>query len=159
MTGNQLEKLQSAAVSRPSVPPAIVLWMPSSEQADWTPKAVPAPLQETISQSLTQYDAFLRPANREELAWLTARVRTLLEHFFVKDMEQHEWEMILGDWLQALARYPIWAVKRAVRSWLESHSTKPAIADIVERCEQYTRYPRWEADCLRRILQVSLARP
>jgi hypothetical protein len=65
------------------------------------------------------------------------RVATLLSHFYVSQMSEHEARAVAQDWADALLEFPQWAVDEACREWLRTQERKPTIAGIRKLCQQH----------------------
>ena len=103
-----------------------------------------------VQVALREYDEYLAPADR---AQVSARIATLLAHYFVPDMPATLQTAVMTDWLDQLAECPAWAIQTACRHWLRQEKRKPTIADIVELCGYATFDAETERDVLERCLE------
>lgn len=75
-----------------------------------------------------------KPVNN---TWLLARVTTLLNPYFEKEMTESLRKMELEDWVRALSGRPQWAIDRAVRWWKSVENPdrrkRPLEGDIAAR--------------------------
>lgn len=118
---------------------------PAYEVRRITPGWQPPPLKpetETLArQTLAALDAYLAPG---PIAGIGARVVVMLEHFYVPDRSESMAEKVGGDWLDALAEYPVWAVDRAAKDWIATEARRPAPSAIKARCERLVKEARHE---------------
>ncbi|KEP68829.1 hypothetical protein DL1_08640 [Thioclava dalianensis] len=79
-------------------------------------------------------DELKRPAPTK---WITARIATLLTHYFAADIPPQVQEAIAADWVAALRGNPAWAIARACQWWISAENTarrkRPLPGDIEER--------------------------
>ena len=77
-----------------------------------------------------------RPADP---AWMMARVAALLLPYYTSDVPHGVRMMEAEDWAEALAKYPEWAITKAVRWWKsaenERRRQKPVEGDIAARAD------------------------
>lgn len=71
-------------------------------------------------------------------ASLKLLVKTLLFHYYAKDLDQETMTVLAGDWLTSLQPYKLETVIEARRQWLlpPTGSRAPKISDIVELIER-----------------------
>jgi hypothetical protein len=116
----------------------------------WKPPAVRAEtLAAIISNHIPALRRYLAPATPKQIS---ARIIAMLAHFWVGAMPTSLQTAIAADWVDALAAYPLWAIRESASSWLRSHTRKPTIADIVELCESMTRRDRLRLQLLERLV-------
>ena len=96
--------------------------------------------------AITGLEAFLRPVDPQRLLLAVAG---LLEHWFVADSDDAVAAVVARDWVNALRRFPEWAIADARRDWLEQHASRPAPADIVAACDALVAAAEIELACLR----------
>jgi hypothetical protein len=83
---------------------------------------------------------------------LSLRIDALLQTYFMAERDQPADELVLQLWVDALARYPEWAVAEAVAEWAANSRERPTIADLTALCRQVTAYAVVELHCLRRLV-------
>lgn len=76
-------------------------------------------------------EGLMKPANED---WVRGRTATLLSHFYVTDMEEHQIAALADDWIAALklegVTPPAWALQAACVKWLATERNKPKPSDI-----------------------------
>lgn len=115
----------------------------------WQPQPVPGELRPLVKRHGQALARYLEPANP---AWISARVLTLLSHFYVANAPGAVQEGVINDWVAALEPFPAWAIDRVCQDWLASQSDKPKIVDIVAGCKRITGAADAERAALRRLL-------
>lgn len=105
-----------------------------------------------IKQCLTPFRA-LRPKTEAEVSeakaaieflsktaprkWISARVVTMLSHYFVAQQDEASARAVAEDWAVMLSEYPAWAIANACRWWMSREnprrSYKPVPGDIQDR--------------------------
>ncbi len=101
-------------------------------------------------EALQQYDRYLAPAERQDVS---ARIATLLAHYYVPDMPASLQTAVMSDWLDELSEFPAWAIQEACRDWLRNERRKPTLSEILLRCNAATHEPRIERCVLDRCLE------
>jgi hypothetical protein len=74
-------------------------------------------------------------------AWIAGRVATLHAQTFIPNQDPAVRKQVAADWLDALERFPAWAIKAAVDDWNASgHNGRPPTSgDIAELCGRQMR--------------------
>jgi hypothetical protein len=101
-----------------------------------------------ICAELTVFEEAMTPVDP---VWLSGRIDVMLRQFPDRGaaVPVEIMEKIIDDWLDALEGYPQWAVAEAVTGYLQSEKWKPAISEIVERCEAAVERTRAVLDGLK----------
>lgn len=116
----------------------------------WVPPLVaPAVLRE-VRQAIAAHEAYLAPVDPERLA---LRVAGLTEHWYVAEGDRAVQDVATLDWLDALLRFPEWAVAEACADWIGHQTRRPVPADIANRCRELTGKFSAQIIALRRLLQ------
>lgn len=107
----------------------------------WQPPPLKSETETLARQTLAALDAYLAPGPITETA---ARIVVMREHFYVPDRPESMAEKVDGDWLDALAEYPAWAVNQAAKDWIATEARRPAPSAIKARCERLVKEARHE---------------
>ncbi len=100
----------------------------SADLSAWVPPLIDSKQKAWVSTNvIPDFDAFLAPAPGVDL---TARITTLLSHFFVAKMPAAAWSQMIEDWRKALSDLPMWAINGACERWLQDEERKPTPAGI-----------------------------
>jgi len=94
----------------------------------------PLTTMEEAQNLLRTCETLRQPVARK---WLMGRVATLLSHFYVSPMSEHEAKAVAEDWADALGEFPQWAVEEACREYLRTQDRKPTIAAIRALCRHH----------------------
>lgn len=118
----------------------------------WYNRALPITKDQAkaVRKAISTLESGLTPARRPALS---ARVTTMLAHYFVPDMPQVLADAVMTDWIEALAEYPNWAISAACKRWLHREKRKPTIADVREECRDEIYLTRLNIDRLKFILK------
>ncbi len=116
----------------------------------WEPPRLGPQTVNMITEALRQYEVYLAPADR---AQVSARIATLLAHYYVPDMPASLQTAVMSDWLDELAEFPAWAIQQACRAWLRREKRKPSLADIISLCNDAMHDARTERTVLQRCIK------
>lgn len=140
--------------AQPSFPQRLRHLLPVSEEDDngflalGIPLQLPAGDRATAQEALLPYEAFLAAGNSTDIMF---RLTIMLEHFYVRDIDDDTKAALMFDWIRMIDKYPLWAVQLACDGWLEMNERRPTIANIVQSCETHIRRARFEHHVLQRI--------
>ncbi len=90
---------------------------------------------------LPQYIACLSPAPTNQIS---GRVTSLLAHYFVPDMPEELYFVVINDWIDALSEYPFWAIQESCGIWLRSENRRPTPSDIRISCSRAVKRAKYE---------------
>lgn len=80
---------------------------------------MPKDMHHAAQRILADLDRELAPANRE---WVSARIVTLLAHYWMPDMPVKLSEAVMGDWIRILGDLPRHAVEAGCQAYLQSET-------------------------------------
>lgn len=87
-----------------------------------------------LEEAVLAIDYLSAPATRK---WISARILTLLTHYYVAHDEVSIADRVAEDWCISLEAYPAWAIFNACRWWMSRDNpnmrTKPLPGDIQQR--------------------------
>lgn len=87
-----------------------------------------------------QFDEYLLPA---EDSWILGRVAGVLSHYYVSKTPAQLQEIVAGDWVRVLSKYPAWAADQALSDYVEDEPSKrPTPAAIGKRCFELSQTVR-----------------
>lgn len=116
-----------------------------------TKSALMASLRSHNVEMLNAVEATLnRPASA---TWTAARITTLLHHFFDTDPDDRVFMSAMNDWLDALERFPQFAIEQACQEYLAESENRPKPASIVRRCVSIMSEVRGEASKTRQRIE------
>lgn len=119
---------------------------------DWHPPIVDEKQRTWINaKAIPQLDAYLAPADGVAL---TARITTLLSHWYVAKLPQAAWAAIIEDWRKALADLPMWAIEEACQQWFATEERKANPAGIRRLAKEAMAEADEERLKLRRIVAL-----
>jgi hypothetical protein len=116
---------------------------------DWQPPLADAALLAEADAQIGRLEYYLAPINKQRLL---ARISALLAQYYVAEIDLPADEMVLQMWVEALQRFPEWAVAEAISDWVARSRERPKIADIVLSCRALTGDAAVELHCLRRLV-------
>jgi hypothetical protein len=110
------------------------------EVGPWqAPAAISAQDRVHALESLTAHQLWLQPAQPQAVS---ARIATMLAHFYVGAADPAVHAAIAGDWITLLAGFPQHVVDAVCLEWLAEHDRRPMIATIVRACRERVAVPR-----------------
>lgn len=70
--------------------------------------------------------------------WLSARILTLLSHYYVSQSDERVAQAAAEDWIEILRELPPWAVSNACRKYLagDNRRRKPTPGDILDLAQR-----------------------
>lgn len=100
--------------------------------------------------AIVEHEVWLKPAERR---WLTARIMSLLAHFWIAELGDELQTLIAADFIDALSPYPRWAVQQVCRDVIASaRRTRPTPGDLVQGCRELTARQSAALHNLRRLV-------
>lgn len=125
--------------------------LPSTLILEVVPGWEPPVLTEDQSGDMLRYigdlEAYLMPGDQDAIQ---LRIAGLLGHWGAADPLPQIDDVVAGDWLYHIGRYPTWAVTKACADWLDGSSRRPFINNIRELCDQAAHDDRVRLDVARR---------
>jgi hypothetical protein len=115
----------------------------------WQPPPATAEQLAAARTAIAAYEAWLRPADPQ---WLARRCNALMARFWVGEFDEETCAYQLADTIEALARWPQWAIQDACRWWIAGQSRRPDAASLVRRCRELVAAAPLELAALRRLV-------
>jgi hypothetical protein len=126
---------------RPSIP------IPNGE---WQPPVADAALLAEAERQIGGLEDYLAPINPVRLS---LRIDALLRTYWMAESEyQFADELTMQLYVEALARYPEWAVHEAIADWFGNVPRRPSGADLANLCRAAVASASVELDALRRVV-------
>lgn len=117
----------------------------------WKPDGTITPAIRSKAQSdLTEIRRAMDSPNIRDRT--LARVKTLLDHYYVPGRDEMTSTIIANDWAMILADYPWIAIQAAAVSWLKSETRRPTPAEFLERVKTQMFLARRRIEELQRIV-------
>lgn len=74
-----------------------------------------------------------------------------MAHWRDRDLDDPTRDAVVGDWLDVIGDYPLWAVHHAAAEWLSTQRYRPVPADIRALCESAVRQDAQTLVALRKL--------
>jgi hypothetical protein len=83
--------------------------------------------------TIDRINEYNTPADRN---WLKGAIFTLLQHYYVRELDEDVQRAIAQDWIDILSKYPQWAIEKARAKYLTEFDRKPVPKNIVDLCNK-----------------------
>jgi len=102
--------------------------------ADWTPPARLTDEEKAhLPDTLQAYRDSMRPADPDMIKAVIMRLTVTQRR---EDLPEGAWKIIVEDFIDDLARYPIDIITEAAVKWRRTNKFFPTISDMVDLCDQ-----------------------
>jgi hypothetical protein len=85
--------------------------------------------------------------------WLSARISTLLSHYWVDGTEALTKTLVASDWIECLETLPQGAIEKAIQFWRDRETRKPKPAEIRKLAVEFFGERKWNE--LMRVKQIA----
>lgn len=85
--------------------------------------------------------------------WLSARISTLLSHYWVDGTEAMTKTLVAADWIECLETLPQDAIEKAIQFWRDRETRKPKPAEIRKLAVEFFGERKWNE--LMRVKQIA----
>jgi len=121
-------------------------YLRSVPNPDWVPKVAEGDRE--LSFYVSEMEAYLAPADAD---WVGRRLWALTEHWRQPDLPPEIEDIVNGDWVYIIGRYPQWAIQKACERWLDAEQRRPTIAGIRKLCDELVADAQMNLRIARRI--------